>query len=271
MGWLRDVVSAVRSRLGRRRRLPVPPEQPRSVEEVVARLREIDRSLPESDGVRAFNHMYLQVTELVRDRLSTGFFHDAAFLARLDAVFAGLYLGQVNASPAPLAKAWAPLVEGRAASCLPIQFALAGMNAHINHDLPIAVVRTCRQLGLTPSSPGVKEDYDAITGLLEDVQEQVRQAFLHGVALEADRALAPVIAMVGNWSIAKAREAAWVTAGLLWEIDGVEPLASDYLATLGRSVGLAGRLLLTPVGEPKPGAGPRLPPQNDGLSSLSRE
>ncbi len=220
------------------------------MEEVVARLQGIDRSLAPDDGVRAFNQMYLQVTELVRDRIAEGFFYDATFLARLDAVFAGLYLEQVTAPSARVAKAWAPLFEGRGAPCVPIQFALAGMNAHINNDLPIALVRTCRQLGLAPSSPGVRADYDAVTGLLADVQEEVRQAFLDGVALEVDRALAPVVTMVGNWSIAKAREAAWVTAGLLWEIDGVEPLTSEYLATLGRSVGMAGRLLLTPVRQP---------------------
>ena len=28
----------------------------------------------------------------------------------------------------------------------PMQFALAGMNAHINHDLPMAVVKTCEDL-----------------------------------------------------------------------------------------------------------------------------
>ncbi len=250
MAWLRGVVTAVRERLARRRRLPVPPNQPRSVDEVVDRLREVDRMLPAGDGVGAFNRMYLQVTELVRDRIGEGFFHDATFLARLDAVFAGLYLEQVVAPPSLVTKAWAPLFEERKAACVPIQFALAGMNAHINNDLPIALVRACRQLGLTPSSPGVKADYDAVTGLLAEVQEQVRQGFLDGVALEVDRSLAPVVTMVGNWSIEKARQAAWVSAGVLWEVDGVEPLASEYLATLGRSVGLAGRLLLTPVGQP---------------------
>ena len=40
--------------------------------------------------------------------------------------------------------AWQPLFERRADPGIePIQFALAGMNAHINHDLPLAVVATC--------------------------------------------------------------------------------------------------------------------------------
>ncbi len=253
MGWLRDVARTVRTRLRRSRREPVPRSRPLSVDAVAARLRAISSELPDDDGVHAFNRMYLTVTELVRDRLGTGFFRDPAFLERLDVVFAGLYLDQVAAPADRVAPAWAPLFEGRRAPCVPVQFAVAGMNAHINHDLPIAVVRTCRQLGVTPGSPGVKEDYDAVTDLLAEVHEDVRQSFLAGVALDVDRELAPVVNQIGAWSIGKAREAAWVTAQLLWEIDGLHPLDRDFLGALSRSVGLAGRLLLTPPGASRPG------------------
>ena len=34
----------------------------------------------------------------------------------------------------------------------PIQFALAGMNAHINRDLPLALVETCDELGGSSSA-----------------------------------------------------------------------------------------------------------------------
>jgi len=34
---------------------------------------------------------------------------------------------------------------------LPLQFALAGMNAHINRDLPAAIVATYGELGGVPS------------------------------------------------------------------------------------------------------------------------
>lgn len=123
------------------------------------------------------------------------------------------------------------------------------MNAHINHDLPIALVRTCRQLGLTLQSPGVRADYDAVTGILAEIQEQVRQSFLEGIALEADRNLAPVVTLIGNWSIAKAREAAWVTAQTLWELDNVPGVKREFLAALSGSVGMASRFLLTPPSE----------------------
>ena len=99
------------------------------------------------------------------------------------------------------------------------------MNAHINHDLPIAVGRTCRQLGLTPDSPGVAVDYARINGLLATVEQQVRESFLAGTALDVDKGYAaPVVNLVCNWSITAARDAAWTNAKVLWGLHGVEPL-----------------------------------------------
>jgi hypothetical protein len=247
MGWLSDVLGAARTRLGLDRPEPVPPGQLATVDALVARMREVDSALPAGDGVRAFSGMYLRVTELVRDRLSEGWFRDAATMTRLDLVFAGLWLDAVVA-PTPT-EAWRPLFEARTRrDVLAIQFAVAGMNADINHDLPVAVVRTCRQLGLRPDSPGLEEDYQRVTLLLAQVQDEVRRSFLDGLALEVDQRVAgPVADLVGTWSIARARDAAWTNAGVLWSLQGVEPLCGDYLATLSRTVGLAGRQLLTPL------------------------
>lgn len=247
MDWLRRVARAVRDSLRRRRPRPAPLDGPGSVAEVVERLRTLESELGPADGVHAFTSMYLRVTELVRDRIAEGYFRDAGFLSRLDVIFAGLFLEQVTAPEGRVSPAWAPLFEARSLSCAPVLFAIAGMNAHINHDLPIAVVRTCKELGLRPGAREVRADYDAVTALLAEVHEEVRRSFLDGAARAADQALAPVVNQVGAWSIGKAREAAWVTAGILWEIDGVHPLDRDYLDMLSRSVGLAGRLLLAPA------------------------
>jgi Family of unknown function (DUF5995) len=249
MGWWSSIVGAVTSRIGGDRPEAPPPGQFTSVDALVARMGQVQAALPDGDGVRAFNGMYLTVTELVRDRLVADGFVDSTFMTRLDVVFAGLYLEAVDAVH-PVS-AWRPLFEQRhAPGVLSIQFALAGMNAHINHDLPIAVVRTCRQLGLTLDSPGVEADYQAITGLLAAVQEQVRQSFFDGIHLEVDRRYAaPLANLVGSWSIGRARDAAWTNARVLWEIRGAEPLRTDYLATLSSTVGMVGSRLLTPVSD----------------------
>lgn len=253
MGWFTDAVAWVRSRTGGAPRPEPPaPDQLTSVEVLVGRMHEIDRALPSGDGVAAFNRMYLRVTELVRDRLVEGWFGNPAFVTRLDLVFAGLYLEAVGAgTPDP---SWAPLFSARLEpGRVPIQFALAGMNAHINHDLPLAVVTTCRQFGLTPDSPGVEADYHRVNDLLAAVQEDVRRSFLDGIALAVDEQYAgPVANLVSGWSISRARDAAWTNARVLWSLEGAEPLRTDFLGTLSRTVGMAGRYLLTPVADLAP-------------------
>lgn len=249
MGWLSQIFGAIRARLGQSRMEAPAPGQLTSIDAVIAQMAVIGQGLPPTDGVAEFNRMYLQVTELVRDQVGNGFFAHPSFVTRLDLVFAGIYLDAVAATtPSP---AWAPLFECRSGpGRQPIQYALAGMNAHINHDLPIAVVRTCRQLGLTPDSPGVGADYRKVNDLLGSVEQQVRQSFLTGIALEVDKGYAaPVANLVASWSITAARDAAWTNANVLWELHGVEPLQTDFLATLSGSVGLASRCLLTPLAD----------------------
>ena len=79
---------------------------------------------------RVFNGVYLRVTEMMLDRLRTGgVFHDDAFIAALDVRFADYWFGAYDAS-GDKPRAWAPLFAARKRrGVLPIQFALAGINA----------------------------------------------------------------------------------------------------------------------------------------------
>jgi hypothetical protein len=220
----------------------------RTIEDVVARMRAVDAALPPDDGVAVFNRLYLRVTEMVLERLSEGAFHDAAFMAELDLRFAGLWFAAYDAPSAAVPHAWAPLFEQRATSgLLPIQFAFAGMNAHIEHDLPLAVVATCSARGRTPTSPGVHEDYEKVNDLLAGIEADIRRSFLTEVERAADDSLGPVAHLVSSWNIDKARDVAWVTTNAMWALRSVELLAAPYEAALARSVGMGSRLLLTPV------------------------
>ena len=71
------------------------------VEDLVDLLRAIDDDLDPKDGVRAFNHLYLRVTELVNDRMTDGYFTNPRFVARLDIRFASLYLEALPARCPP--------------------------------------------------------------------------------------------------------------------------------------------------------------------------
>src|SRR5438034_1187725 len=125
---------------------------PSSIAEVIARMQADVESLPRRDGVACFTRLYLSVTEGVQRELTGVTFRDPAFLGRLDVVFADLFFAAFDAAradPTRLPRAWAPLVDARSAHGIaPLQFALAGMSAHINRDLPVALVATCRERGI---------------------------------------------------------------------------------------------------------------------------
>lgn len=139
-----------------------------TIEGIVARLEQIARSLPVSDGVACFNRMYLTVTRLVQEHLVQGTFTDPVAMHTLDVTFANLYLSAVDADLAgsPVPEAWAPLFARRAdPGLVPIQFALAGMNAHIKHDLPLAVADNRAQEGSAPEQGSFHGDYLRVNAL----------------------------------------------------------------------------------------------------------
>jgi hypothetical protein len=143
-------------------------------------------------------------------------------------------------------KAWAPLFAARRnKGILPIQFALAGMNAHIENDLPLAVVATCAARRRTPTSPGVREDYDKVNDLLADVEAEIRRSFLTEAENMIDDGVEAVVHLIASWDIEKARDFAWLNVQTLWELRRIGPLYDAYTATLASTVGMGSRLLLT--------------------------
>jgi hypothetical protein len=217
-----------------------------SVADVLARMRAIDSTAPVGDGARVFNRIYLRVTEMMADRLAAGgVFHDDAFVADLDVRFAAHWFHAYD-SPRDKPKAWAPLFAARKNNAiLPIQFALAGMNAHIENDLPLAVVATCAARRRTPESAGVHEDFDKVNELLASVEAEIRRTFLTEAEQSIDDDLEPIAHLISSWDIEKARDFAWLNAQTLWELRRIRPSFDAYAATLARTVGMGSRLLLT--------------------------
>ncbi|HEX6246236.1 MAG TPA: DUF5995 family protein [Nocardioidaceae bacterium] len=222
---------------------------PRTVEDVIDRLVEIDASLPAHDGVAVFNRMYLTVTERVLSALEArDVFADPGFMAELDVRFAGLWLDAYDDARAgrEVCRAWRPLFEHREArGLLPIQFALSGMNAHIEHDLPLAVLETCRSRGAEPT--GVRHDYEGVNDILASVESEVRRSFLSELGRQVDDRMGPLVHLVSSWNIDKARDLAWVSVESLWAIRRLGFLVDRYTAALAGTVGMVSRYLLTPV------------------------
>ncbi|MDX6361418.1 MAG: hypothetical protein QOC85_421, partial [Streptomyces sp.] len=116
------------------------------VDTVILRMRALDADLPERDGIAVFNRVYLAVTEEVARRLDAGHFANPEAAATLDVRFAQRYLRVAEQGCPPAC--WRPLFQFRRhPGVRPLQFALAGINAHIGHDLALAVVDACRTLG----------------------------------------------------------------------------------------------------------------------------
>jgi len=220
-----------------------------SVQDVVARLRRIDHELAPDDGAAVFNRMYLTVTETVAAGLAGDtVFVDPAFMEQLDVRFASLWIEACDAGIRDAPTAWAALFERRHdRAVLPIQFALAGMNSHIEHDLVVAVIQTCQQLDTSPESSAVHHDYEAVNHLLAAMESRIRRSFLTDAGREVDTGLGPVVHMVNSWNIDKARDVAWVNVEAMWAFRHVGSLVNRYQAALARTVGMASRCLLTPT------------------------
>jgi hypothetical protein len=228
----------------------------RTMDEVIARLLQIEREKDgyrnpdrparrplrrHPDGVACFNYMYLRVTEEVhRSRAS---FASPAFVERLAVIFAEFYLQAYDAATpgAWISKAWAPLFEERnAGGVSPVQFALAGMNAHINNDLPWALLQAWEEAGITPADELPEyADFQRVNVILSHVATEVRATLESGLWRWLDRILGRYDDLVANVVIAKARTDAWRRAER-WR-GGVDP---EVAAAHARHVGYESHLIL---------------------------
>jgi hypothetical protein len=225
------------------------------IPDVIERLTAIEASAPRSDGVACFARLYLAVTEGVGADLTRQGFADARFLETLDVHFAELFFSALDTygrDPGGAPSAWVPLFAQRSRHGIaPLQFALAGMNAHINRDLPVALVTTCRELGLDLREGSPEHaDFERVDALLAQVERQVKSAYLTGWLAWVDRLVhrfRRIDDVVAMWDVDRARDAAWTNAQALWALGGESALAGDYLLALDRMVGFASRGLLVPA------------------------
>jgi Family of unknown function (DUF5995) len=224
---------------------------PASVSDVLLVMRTIDQTCADGDGLKWFNWLYLEVTEAVEARIVAGGFSDPAWLAELDVQFARLYFSALASSlsgqSAP--DCWDALFQSRGQLKIArIQFAMAGINAHINHDLAEALVATCTTTGTTPDHGGVLyTDYTALNTTLDSLIETAKQT-LH-VRLLGD-ALPPAAQLentLAAWSVSAARESAWRNAEILWHLRAEPDLSSAFMGSLDGLTAVAGKALLVPV------------------------
>jgi uncharacterized protein DUF5995 len=201
------------------------------------------RRFDDGDGVRHFHRIYTEVTREVARRVDAGGFEDPAFMVALDVEFAGLYLEALDA-PATAPRAWRVLFDRRRGKLAPLRLALAGMNAHINRDLAVALDTTCTRLGgsLDRDSPRCR-DFVAINDILAAQMATAKAELFSRIDRIADAALGPIDDLLEVWSIATARDNAWSHGAALHQLIPGEAKDAAVQA-IDRTASLIGRLLL---------------------------
>jgi hypothetical protein len=225
-----------------------PP--PASIAGVLALMQKIDSLVPANDGLKWFNLLYMMVTQKVDSSPPEGGWEDSVWLTRLDVIFAQFYfsaiLNWLNA-PARVPSSWQALFEARYhPGTERIQFALAGMNAHINHDLALALLQTGAELNLNPGKASPEhEDFERVNGILEAVLPQALEFLATGILGELAQDTGKIGKLLAMCNVRAARDAAWDFAGQLRSLTGI---ARDAALTAQDQVtGALGRSLLLTV------------------------
>ena len=219
---------------------------PATIADVIARMQAIDALLPPSDGLKWFNLLYLMVTQQVDLNPPGGAWQSPAWLTRLDVVFAGFYfraiVGSLGGQAVP--SAWSALFEARYRTGIDrVQFALAGMNAHINHDLALALLASDEDFNVVPAIGSPESaDYQSVNELLNTVMPSA----LNMLATDTLGVLAEDTGEVGRllafWNICRARDLAWDFADHLRSLDNQAREAA--LAAQDALTGVVGRAIL---------------------------
>jgi hypothetical protein len=215
---------------------------------VVRRMRALGAILPPEDGVAVFNRVYLSVTEERWKRLERGHFADRAPTAagELGVRFAERYLAAVDAAAAGhrTPACWRPLFQLRRHPAVrPLQFALAGINAHVGHDLALALLDVCGARGVEPVL--LEGAFDQLGELLTGLEERIRDELQPGP--DVLDVTDPLTHLAGSWSLEMARDGAWAGFRALWALRGHPELAAELAERLGAGVGMAGSCLLAPL------------------------
>ncbi len=124
-----------------------------------------------------------------------------------------------------------------------IQFALAGMNAHINHDLALALLETDRQRNIVPNYSSPQHvDYEAVNGLLETVMPAALQVLATGILGQLAQDTGKIGRLLAFWNVCKARDLAWDFADHLRGLNGLARQVG--LRTQDQVTGALGRAIL---------------------------
>lgn len=222
---------------------------PASIDDVIQTMQRLDTALAANDGLKWFNLLYLQVTQQVRQNPPVGGWKAPGWLSRLDVIFATLYFKAIadSLSGSPIPSSWQALFEARQRTGIDrIQFALAGINAHINHDLALALLAIDSEMhqGFSADTPE-HQDYQHVNDLLQAVLPQALTFLATGILGQLAEDTGKIGRLLAIWNVHAARDLAWDFAAHLKSIP--QPFQRFSLDTQDQLTGTLGRTLLVPI------------------------
>ena len=189
--------------------------EPASVRDVVARMQQrLDTLPPERASRRPFLSTYLRTTEAVGAALRDGLFEDPDWVERWDVAFAEFYLDAYDADRTEdrsrLPRPWRLAFD--APPELPaLRHVLLGINAHINYDLPqalLAVIPAAEFADPALLASRHRDHARIDTVLAERVKGEDAELAAGGRVL-LDRALAPLNRLGSKRFLREARQKVW--------------------------------------------------------------
>jgi hypothetical protein len=231
---------------------------PHDIPEVVTQLADLQVLLnkvtpDDSDNpIADFNHLYLTITSTILEHRSQEAFHDREFLTLLDVEFAKRYFNALRLwgelSP-ETPQAWMVLFRQlRNPGVHSLPAAVAGVNAHVNYDLPFALISTWRQLPSDPSVEPQHQDYQHINDVFFEKIPKLRRGYLSAWQLIIDRLNGPVDDWLDDRAVELARDVAWVDGERLWAMRDNPDALRRANTSLDHHAALIGWALLSPFG-----------------------
>jgi hypothetical protein len=218
------------------------------IDEVIERMTALAEELRrDGDGRLPFHNTYLRTTQAVAEALHDGAFADPEWVDRWDVAFAQLYLDALDAGrrgdavPEP----WAVAFRAAAAQpdLPPVRHVLLGMNAHINYDLPQALLAVVTDAEF--ADPGVRARREADHRVIDEVlalrvgAEDAELQQLEPAATWQDRVLQPANRVATRRFLREAREKVWANALELSKARAAGP--DSYARRLAQLERLSGR------------------------------
>jgi hypothetical protein len=256
--------------------LPKPP-----IEAVAAGMQQrLDRLPARLSQQRVFLSTYQRTTQAVGEAVTTAAFEDPGWVTRWDVAFANLYLTALDAELAGGDKASRPWRLAFAASpdLSPLRHVLLSINAHVNYDLPQALLAVISDDDFAdgPLLDRRRRDSERIdTVLTSRVAAAEEELTATGGATVLDRILTPLNRMGSTRFLREARQKVWHNTLELHDSRVVGPAEyADRLAELEllSAAKIADLLLPGPVllRLAVAGFGVSLPPSNPTAAGPAR-